>query len=279
TQIEIGLIAQDVAEIVPEVVRQSGDYLAIRYGQLTALNIEAIKEIDKTIETLRVGDSEIDAILSASSTDLIPTDDAEGFFSRILSAMGAWIEDGILSFERLYAYEFDADTVRAREITASELLCVGETCVTEDELKALLEEDSITSGTQTTGGSSDTTDDSQESTDSDDTTTTTESDDTSSSTDDSSTTDTTDDTATSTDDGSTDDTTSSTDSTTDDTDTTSSDTSTSTDDTSTDDTTDTTDESTDTTSDSTTDTTDDTSTTDDGSTETSTDTSTSTDEV
>jgi len=50
---DIGLIAQDVERVVPEVVHDGpGGYKHIRYGQLTALLVEAVKEQQATIERL-----------------------------------------------------------------------------------------------------------------------------------------------------------------------------------------------------------------------------------
>jgi len=51
---DIGLLAQDVAKIVPEVVGQSSDgYYNISYDKLVPVLIEAIKEQQKQIDSLR----------------------------------------------------------------------------------------------------------------------------------------------------------------------------------------------------------------------------------
>lgn len=44
-QIEIGFIAQEIEDIVPEVVRSGGEYKSVNYQVLTALNAGAIKEL------------------------------------------------------------------------------------------------------------------------------------------------------------------------------------------------------------------------------------------
>ena len=50
---DLGFIAQDVREILPEVVYDKGDgYLAIRYEKLTPLLLEAIKEQQATIDQM-----------------------------------------------------------------------------------------------------------------------------------------------------------------------------------------------------------------------------------
>jgi len=51
---QMGLIAQDVERIIPEVVDTDGDgYKSIQYGKISALLIEAIKAQQKEIEGLR----------------------------------------------------------------------------------------------------------------------------------------------------------------------------------------------------------------------------------
>ena len=44
-QIEIGFIAQEIEEVVPEVVRSGGEYKSVNYQVLTALNAGAIKDL------------------------------------------------------------------------------------------------------------------------------------------------------------------------------------------------------------------------------------------
>lgn len=48
-QIEIGFIAQEIEEIVPEVVRSGGEYKSVNYQVLTALNAGAIKELAQQV--------------------------------------------------------------------------------------------------------------------------------------------------------------------------------------------------------------------------------------
>jgi len=49
----LGLIAQEVEEVFPEIVSQEGEYKAVGYGNLVAPLIEAVKEQQRQIETLR----------------------------------------------------------------------------------------------------------------------------------------------------------------------------------------------------------------------------------
>lgn len=51
-QKEIGLIAQQVAAVFPEVVKQNEEYLSLAYDRIVAAIVEAIKELDKRIEAV-----------------------------------------------------------------------------------------------------------------------------------------------------------------------------------------------------------------------------------
>uniref|UniRef100_A0A6C0KSP6 Peptidase S74 domain-containing protein n=1 Tax=viral metagenome TaxID=1070528 RepID=A0A6C0KSP6_9ZZZZ len=50
---QIGLIAQEVLEIVPEVVSKTKDGLAVAYGNIVGLLIESIKELSEEVKVLR----------------------------------------------------------------------------------------------------------------------------------------------------------------------------------------------------------------------------------
>jgi hypothetical protein len=53
---EVGVIAQDVEAVLPEIVVDRDDgYKAVRYEQLIPLLIEAIKEQQKQIDELKNG--------------------------------------------------------------------------------------------------------------------------------------------------------------------------------------------------------------------------------
>jgi transketolase C-terminal domain/subunit len=51
--VETGLIAQDVNKILPEAVNNSKEYLAIAYGNMLGLIIEAIKELEQEVQKLK----------------------------------------------------------------------------------------------------------------------------------------------------------------------------------------------------------------------------------
>jgi hypothetical protein len=53
-KMNIGVIAQEIQEIIPEVVQENSDgYLSVSYGNITGLLIEAIKELKLEIEILK----------------------------------------------------------------------------------------------------------------------------------------------------------------------------------------------------------------------------------
>ena len=49
----IGLIAQDVMNILPEVVIKGDEYYTLSYANIVAILIEAIKELKKEIDELK----------------------------------------------------------------------------------------------------------------------------------------------------------------------------------------------------------------------------------
>ena len=49
----IGVIAQEVKEVIPEVVHDNGEYMSVAYGNLVGVLIEAIKELKAEVEELK----------------------------------------------------------------------------------------------------------------------------------------------------------------------------------------------------------------------------------
>ena len=49
---QVGLIAQEVLDIIPEVVELENDYYSVSYPNLVAVLIEAIKELNSRVEDL-----------------------------------------------------------------------------------------------------------------------------------------------------------------------------------------------------------------------------------
>lgn len=49
----IGLIAQNVKDVVPSAVHDNGDYLSVAYGNLVGVLIEAIKDLKKEVDYLK----------------------------------------------------------------------------------------------------------------------------------------------------------------------------------------------------------------------------------
>ncbi|MEP0842977.1 MAG: tail fiber domain-containing protein [Phycisphaerae bacterium] len=99
-QRQIGLIAQEVRRVAPEIVQQGGDgCLSVDYGRLTPLLIEAVKELrleylelksrlnrlEGRIETLRAGNrnlSEPSSSLEPATTARLPVQPQSGMEAR-----------------------------------------------------------------------------------------------------------------------------------------------------------------------------------------------------
>ena len=50
-----GVIAQEMQEVMPEVVMQNDEYLSVAYGNLVGVLIEAVKELRAEVEELKKG--------------------------------------------------------------------------------------------------------------------------------------------------------------------------------------------------------------------------------
>ena len=50
-----GVIAQEVQEVMPEVVHTNQEYLSVAYGNLVGLLIESIKELSAEVKSLKEG--------------------------------------------------------------------------------------------------------------------------------------------------------------------------------------------------------------------------------
>ena len=48
-----GVIAQELQQIAPELVRDDGEYLSVAYGNLVGYLIEAVKELKAEVEELK----------------------------------------------------------------------------------------------------------------------------------------------------------------------------------------------------------------------------------
>jgi hypothetical protein len=64
--LQMGFIAQEVVDIIPEVVDNKGDTYSMQYAPITALLVEAVKEQQELIEELR---HEIEELKSATHQD------------------------------------------------------------------------------------------------------------------------------------------------------------------------------------------------------------------
>lgn len=55
---ETGVIAQEVKEVFPEVVKDNGEYMSVAYGNMIGVMIEAIKELKAEVDELKNGSSD-----------------------------------------------------------------------------------------------------------------------------------------------------------------------------------------------------------------------------
>ena len=58
-QTEIGFIAQEVQPIIPEVVHDTGEYLGISYGNITAVLVKAVQELSAKVAALEANATKV----------------------------------------------------------------------------------------------------------------------------------------------------------------------------------------------------------------------------
>ena len=115
-----GFIAQEVQELFPDLVSQSGGYYTLNYAGFTPYLASAIQELN----------SSLDAI--ASSTEPAEGSFAESFFQNLFARIGTWFADAANDIG-----DFFANRVHTRELCVSDA-GGAETCITKPELDALL---------------------------------------------------------------------------------------------------------------------------------------------
>ena len=71
--LQMGFIAQEVEQVVPEVVDPSGDHYTMQYAPLTALLVEAVKELNARNKELSAKNKELtekEAVLTSENVKL-----------------------------------------------------------------------------------------------------------------------------------------------------------------------------------------------------------------
>jgi len=116
----LGFIAQEVMEVAPEFVFEKNGYLGVKYSDVNWLTFEALQEMNLNLATI-----------ASTTTETTPASEsfASAFFSAVFAKLVSWFENA----------ENGIANVFVGSIKAKDTVCVGETCVTEDQLKALLE--------------------------------------------------------------------------------------------------------------------------------------------
>ncbi|TSC75988.1 MAG: cell wall surface anchored protein [Parcubacteria group bacterium Gr01-1014_30] len=133
TERRIGLIAEDVDLIIPEVVfTKDGLPDSIDYPNLVALNIKAIQELNLKIEDL--------INVTASSS---PDSFAARFFSALFDRIKSWLADAANGIAQIFT----------NKLVAKEL-CVEDVCVTREQFLKIIESSGTGPVYTTDGGQS-----------------------------------------------------------------------------------------------------------------------------
>jgi hypothetical protein len=120
---QYGFVAQDVEDVYPEFVSEGPNgYKKISYSSFIPVAIEGIKQLDLRLDEVETG---------TTSVEQLTNDDS--FVQKVATAVTDILKQGTQTFQTLVAQK----RVRAPE------LCAGSTCVTESQLKQLLEEKGV----------------------------------------------------------------------------------------------------------------------------------------
>jgi hypothetical protein len=104
---QIGFMAQDVERVFPQLVRDTGEYKTLDYGNMTAVLAEAIKEINSKVET------------AASSS---------------INAVGDFVKNGVARFKKLIA----DNVVAEKDVRAGERICIDGECLDKSDVRTLI---------------------------------------------------------------------------------------------------------------------------------------------
>jgi hypothetical protein len=134
TTLNYGLVAQDVARVLPGMVATtSNGYLGVNYSMLPILTLQGLKELDLNLEGL--------ASTTATTVDLTGN---KTFVGRFFDRMTGWFADAANGVG-----DFFANRVHTKTLCVGDK-STGETCITKDQLDALLSGSSISNNAAVT---------------------------------------------------------------------------------------------------------------------------------
>ena len=132
TNTHIGIIAQELEPIAPYMVetrtgtinnQEVTDFKTYQGHALSFILVNAIKELNLNLETLTG---------NISSSTPTSTSFSERFFGNLFSRITTWLGEAGNGIMKIFVGEIETKKVK------TDTLCVGDTCVTEDQLKSLL---------------------------------------------------------------------------------------------------------------------------------------------
>ena len=143
----IGFIAQEIMEIIPEVVVGSEDtQYGVSYAALTPVLTKAIQELD-----IKITESEVVYALKKDDERTL-----KKILQSILDSVTSLVLDTVESVQGIF------QKVETEELQVNDKLCVGDICVTEADFKAVFEDNSSSSNNKSETNSQDTSNESEE---------------------------------------------------------------------------------------------------------------------
>ncbi|MCX6715397.1 MAG: tail fiber domain-containing protein, partial [Candidatus Taylorbacteria bacterium] len=114
---EIGFVAQQVESIVPEVVK-GGSYKSLNYGNMVALVVEAVKELNTKVDAIT---TRLDSI-QESLKNMV--------FDRFTAKI-AYVDEANIK-------NLNVDKLKTGDTSFTGNVCVDNVCITKDQLKTIL---------------------------------------------------------------------------------------------------------------------------------------------
>jgi hypothetical protein len=166
TSTQFGFIAQDVAQVFPNLVLlNKKGYYQLDYQGFFAPIVMAIQELSTEVRYVRGATTTMQEITGGMASSTAP-------WIGSFSGASPWLKDGINGitdplvhvfknavyaavgvFDSVFAKDIYATNITADNVTAKQKLCVGATCVTEAQLQALLAGAAASTGTGSGSGS------------------------------------------------------------------------------------------------------------------------------
>lgn len=127
-----GFIAQDVQQVFPDLVSTDPvtHLLSLNYSGMTPYIVKAVQEMNLKLDGIA---GTVTPVAGSENETFVVA-----FFKNIKSVITNWLADATNGITKIFVGEVDSNTINSDNVKTN-TLCVGSTCVTEAQLKTLLQ--------------------------------------------------------------------------------------------------------------------------------------------